>query len=480
MAEFTEDHARRLLWRGGFGPRPGEAETLAKLGRDGAVDALVHAVGHATLQGPAPTDAGAPLDPHNVPGHDVLWWLDRMVRSTAPLEEKLTLFWHDHFATSMQDTPSMLRQNQLFRRRAAGRFRLLLSEVTTDPAMQQFLNLLGSDKRAPNENYARELMQLFSIGVTRLNMDGTPVLDGAGAPLPSYTPADVHDVARALMELFTLGTGYTESDVREAARALTGYRAAGQVGRVLTGVVLDPTHHDPGLKTIFGQTGAFGPGDVLDLVCAHPAHAPFLVSKLWDAFVPTAIDAATRARLVGIYAKGKGRIAPVVREVLRHDALYVKLDGPEMVKSPCVLLAGMLRGTGAPVDRRSYVSALQSMGQRPFAPPSVAGWDQGPAWMSSGSMRTRFVTVNELLKPGSVLAVADGSTPVGLSPDDATARAQAACGNPWASAATLAELRALATSIPLTGNTATRQRAADAGQRSLRHLLLSGPDHQVH
>ena len=439
MAEFTEDHARRLLWRAGFGPRPGEAATLAKLGRDGAVDALVHAVGHATLQGPAPTDAGAPLDPHNVPGHDVLWWLDRMVRSTAPLEEKLTLFWHDHFATSMQDTPSMLRQNQLFRRRAAGRFRLLLSEVTTDPAMQQFLNLLGSDKRAPNENYARELM-----------------------------------------ELFTLGTGYTESDVREAARALTGYRAAGQIGRVLTGVVLDPTHHDPGLKTIFGKTGAFGPGDVLDLVCAHPAHAPFLVSKLWDAFVPTAIDAPTRTRLVAIYAKGKGRIAPVVRDVLRHDALYAKLDGPEMVKSPCVLLAGMLRGTGAPVDRRTYVSALQSMGQRPFAPPSVAGWDQGPAWMSSGSMRTRFVTVNELLRPGSVLAVADGSTPVGLSPDDAMGRAQAACGNPWASAATLAELRALAAAIPLTGNTAARQRAADAGQRSLRHLLLSGPDNQVH
>ena len=134
------------------------------------------------MRGPAPRVEGRPLDPLNEWGDDVLWWLDRMIRTTHPLQEKLTLFWHDHFATSEQDTPLMLAQNRMFRRHALGSFRDLLGDVTRDPAMQLFLSLADSTKDAPNENYARELM-----------------------------------------ELFTLGTGYTERDVREAARALTGF-----------------------------------------------------------------------------------------------------------------------------------------------------------------------------------------------------------------------------------------------------------------
>ena len=131
---------------------------------------------------PAPRVDGAPLDPENEWGHDALWWLDRMVRTDRPLVEKMTLFWHGHFATRDQDTPLMLRQNRLLRRHALGSFRRLAREVTRDPAMLLFLSLADSDKEKPNENYARELM-----------------------------------------ELFCLGSGYTEDDIREAARALTGF-----------------------------------------------------------------------------------------------------------------------------------------------------------------------------------------------------------------------------------------------------------------
>ena len=115
------------------------------------------------MVGPAPRANGKPLDPVNEWGHDMLWWLDKMVRSQRPLQEKLTLFWHDHFATRDQDAPLMLAQNRKLRQHALGTFPELLRTVTTDPAMQSFLSLVDSDKREPNENYARELMELFTL-----------------------------------------------------------------------------------------------------------------------------------------------------------------------------------------------------------------------------------------------------------------------------------------------------------------------------
>src|SRR3712207_3323527 len=176
--DWTEAHVRRLFWRAGFGATPEEAALFTQAGKDATLRFLLRGDGGPELAGPAPTADGKPLDPVNEWGHDGLWWLDRMVRTRRPLVEKMTLFWHDHFATSDQDTPLMLRQNKTLRKHALGNFRTLLKAITRDPAMQLFLSLAGSNKWAPNENYARELM-----------------------------------------ELFTLGTGYTEHDIREAARA---------------------------------------------------------------------------------------------------------------------------------------------------------------------------------------------------------------------------------------------------------------------
>src|SRR6266566_6670386 len=185
---FGAAQAERLLWRAGFGPRKGEAEALAKLGLDGAVRALANP-GREQLVGPAPKDEkGRPLAPYDAWGHDHVWWLDRMVRTSRPLVERMALVWHDWFATSNASVDSqrlMLNQNELFRLHGLGSFDDLLLDVTKDPAMLLFLNGTDNSKSSPNENYGREMMELFTLGA---------------------------------------GRGYSERDVREQARALTGFR----------------------------------------------------------------------------------------------------------------------------------------------------------------------------------------------------------------------------------------------------------------
>jgi uncharacterized protein (DUF1800 family) len=440
---WSEAHVRRLFWRAGFGATPREARHWARRGKAATIRWLLNGgPSPAPRIRPARVD-GRRLDPRNEWGHDVLWWLDRMVRSRHPLEEKLTLFWHDHFATTDQDTPLMLAQNHTFRRHALGRFPALLEAVTRDPAMLLFLSLANSDKEAPNENYARELM-----------------------------------------ELFTLGRGYTERDIRQASRALTGFRADWRDdGTVRT--FYDREAHDRGPKRIFGRVGRFDWRDVLRLCVQHPAHAPFLVGKLWEFFVGAPLPGATRARLARVYRGSGHRVKPVVGAILAHPALYRQLDAPTMVKSPLVLVAGALRSSGQGIDRDSYGWLLESMGQYPFRPPSVAGWDWGTAWLSSNSMRVRFDFANHLLDTPR-LSVRDGSTPAGLSPARAVARARHAVGDPWTSGRTDAELMRVARRV--LGERKLRdgewrqpkQQRADMCQRVLRQLLLSGPDAQVH
>ena len=192
---FGRKEAERLLWRAGFGPKHGEAQKLARLGMTRAVDSLVYPP-KEKLTGPKPRDDdGRRLAPKDAWGHDGLWWLDRMVRTRRPLVERMTLVWHDWFATSNGSVNSpafMLRQNGLFRKRALGSFQKLLLDVTRDPAMLMFLSGIYSTRESPNENYGRELMELFALGA---------------------------------------GNGYTEEDVREQARALTGWTADWREGR---------------------------------------------------------------------------------------------------------------------------------------------------------------------------------------------------------------------------------------------------------
>jgi uncharacterized protein (DUF1800 family) len=438
---WTEQHVRRLFWRAGFGASPEEAARWAKAGQAATIRWVMHGGGGPELKGPAPRLNGRPLDPMNEFGHDVLWWLDRMVRTQRPLVEKLTLFWHDHFATSGGDKPLMLAQNRMLRQRCLGRFPALLTAVTLDPAMQLFLSLNDSNKDAPNENYARELM-----------------------------------------ELFTLGHGYGERDIREAARALTGFKSK-WTNAGFQGIHYDRKAHDAGSKGIFGKRGRFDWRDVLRLVVAHPSHAPFLVEKLWSYFVTVPLDASSRRKLVTTYRHSKLTIKPVVESILRHPALYADLDRPDMVKAPLVFMAGALRTAGGGVHVDKWVWLLEHMGQFPFKPPSVAGWDWGPAWLSTNTVKARFQAISYLTDKGGPLEVRDGSTPVNLPAPEAVARARAAVGDPWTSSETDAALQRMAAgffSDFKPRQTWGWQERSDARERALRHILMSGPDAQLH
>ena len=236
---FGPAEAERLLWRAGFGPRPGEAEKLAKKGLHGAVHSLTHP-GRDRLVGPKPVDEDHhPIAPLDAWGHDHLWWLDRMVRSNRPLVERMTLVWHDWFATSNAGVGSqrlMLKQNQLFRSHGLGSFEQLLVSVTKDPAMLLWLNGTENEKDAPNENYGREMMELFTLGASR---------------------------------------GYSERDVREQARALTGWRYHWDDDKGPINFRYDPKRHDPGTKRIFGKRGRFTWRDSCRLAVHHPKHRAF-------------------------------------------------------------------------------------------------------------------------------------------------------------------------------------------------------------
>src|SRR4051795_13219391 len=275
---FGEPEAARLLWRAGSGPAPGQAAALAGLGLERAGHSLVHPAS-TRLTGPAPHDEdGAPLAPRDAWGHDHCWWLDRMVRTQAPLVERMTLVWHDWFATSKGGATQglALRQNALLRRHALGNFEQLSLDVTADPAMLLWLNGTSNSKWDVNENYARELQELFCLGA---------------------------------------GRGYTERDVRELARALTGFRNdwtdAGP-----SRFRYDRTLHDPAPKRIYGKHGRFGWQDAVKLVVRHKRHPEFMVAKLWGYFIPTAPTAATVKALAKLYRGHEVR--PLLEAILMH------------------------------------------------------------------------------------------------------------------------------------------------------------------
>jgi uncharacterized protein (DUF1800 family) len=346
---FGKQQAERLLWRAGFGARAGEAEALTKLGMKHAVHALTRPAPYQ-LVGPAPHDEkNRPLAPADAFGHDHLFWLDRMVRTNAPMIERMALVWHDWFATSNLGVASqqlMLNQNELFRGSALGSFADLLTNVTQDPAMLVWLNGNQNVKQKPNENYGREMMELFTLGANR------------GA--------------------------YTETDVREQARALTGWRGS-VVNRQPTAFTFDVTRHDTGTKTIFGNTGNYAWQDSCQLCLQHPLHASYFVTKLWSYFVPTAPDDATVKGLASIYA-GKYLVRPVVEAILAHPDFY---NGPRMVKPPVVLNAGLLRMRGRYIDTSTWWSLSAQAGQQLFYPPDVGGWDD-TRWLDTATFRARW------------------------------------------------------------------------------------------
>jgi len=435
--KFGAAEAERLLWRAGFGPRRGEAAKLARLGLEGAVHHLV-APPREKLVGPAPhDDKGRPLAPFDAWGHDHAWWLDRMVRTSRPLVERMALIWHDWFATSNAGVDSqrlMLAQNQLFREHGLGSFHDLFSRVTTDPAMLLWLNGSDNSKYSPNENYAREMMELFTLGADR---------------------------------------GYHEADVRQQARALTGFRNDWRNGIGPTNFRYDPRYHDTGAKTIFGHSGSYTWKDSVRLCVTHPDHASFFVGKLWSYFVPTPPDHATRSGLERLYVRGGNAVQPVVAAILRHPQLY---RGPRMVKSPVLYTAGLLRRLGRGIDTTAWVWLDAMAGQQLFDPPNVAGWDD-TRWLDTATWRGRWWIAEYVLQP---FALDPGKASRPADPHKLLDRALSFWHRPVLGAETTTALLAFARKAMADAHgTAWKQRQyAVMTENALRHLIAVSPELQ--
>ncbi|MBE1546932.1 uncharacterized protein (DUF1800 family) [Mycobacterium sp. OAS707] len=294
------------------------------------------------------------------------WWVRRMAAVNEPVHEKLTLVWHNHFATSAQKVPAaewMGHQNQKLRTLKLGDFRTLAYAMLTDAAMLFWLDGVRNSAGAANENLSREFMELFTLG---------------------------H------------GNGYTERDVKEGARALTGW-FIGPGGKA----DISPTHHDSTPKTVMGVAGDLDEANFCDIVLGHPKSAQFVATKLWRMLASdTDPSTATLDRLVSAY--GQGRDLKALTKAILLDPEFSDRAGT-VVNTPIEWLIGVIRSLKAPIDDPdlldAIVVALTVMGQRPFYPPNVGGWPSGQAWLSTSSISARAWAADKFTKSGDLSVV---------------------------------------------------------------------------
>ena len=430
----------RLFWRAGFGPTAADRAAWAGKPVTDAVAALLTTPGG--VSGTPGMRDGKALDPTGDDTDLVLAWVDHMVRSTNPFVERLTFFFHRHFANSRDSVSPpqlLLKQNDLFRKYAdlattpTASFRDLAYDVTIDPSMLRFLTGEYNVKGAPNENYARELMELFGLGVA----------DAAGK------------------------ANYTEEDVKQLAKALSGWQIDDKNPDAAASY-FTPDRWYNGPKIVFGKFGNYKQNDAVDLVLAHPSHAPYLLTKLWSEFITAPPDAATLQKLVTTYNSGGMKLKPVLELILAHPALYASLDEPDMIKPPIIFVAGAMRALGAAVKDSTASDHLDAMGQVPYFPPTVAGWEGGLSWLNTNTALARFSFVATLVSQATITDV------VGESPAAAYDRAYAAVGQPWLAPATQTALHDYATRAGSSNLKLRRER-----QLMLRALMLAGPDAQV-
>jgi uncharacterized protein (DUF1800 family) len=350
---FGARQAAHLMRRAGFGASEAEVARTAALGAAGAVDALLHpAVADADF--PAYPDTALLYDRAKARASAQLWWLDRMLRTKRPLHEKMTLLWHGHFATSVQKVPvpAMAAQVNLLRAFGLGRFPALLSALTRDPAMLIWLDNRANAKAHPNENYAREVMELFALG---------------------------------------LGN-YTEDDVKEAARAFTGWTIDKDQRATFV-----PARHDDGIKTVLGKSGRHDADDVIAIIVSQPVHQRFIARKLLEFFVYSDPEPELTESLAQLYALSGFDLAKTVGTLLRSNVFYSPRAYRAIPKSPIEFAIGTLRYVGASTVPPNLVYQLARMGQEPLNPPSVKGWDGGPAWINTSTLLARFNFVNGLI-----------------------------------------------------------------------------------
>lgn len=402
--EWNRRTAAHLLSRAGFGGTPEDVSRLAAMTPADAVRSFVHAAPDAGLppfdhsgihdpslepfpeSRPAATDrakqTGASMGVRVKPAGNrpiqpvanrffywlraslletnrvSYWWANRMVASKAPLREKMALFWHGHFAVNedkVRDYRKLLIQLELFQTKGLGNFRDLTVAVAQDPAMLCFLDARKNVKGAPNENFAREIMELFTMGVGH----------------------------------------YSEKDVREAARAFTGWNYED------VRFVANDAEHDHGQKTFLGKTGDLDGVQVIDIIMQQPATAEFVAGKLYRFFVRDDLDPKLQKQLGDVLRRNRYEIAPFLETVFLSRDFYSDASMGAVIQSPVVLAVstyrklGQTRVPGVPDFNRS----TQALGQRLLAPPTVAGWAQGRAWITPGLLLERGNFARDVLFP---------------------------------------------------------------------------------
>ena len=394
-AQFGYEQARHLLWRAGFGGTPQQIQTLASWGPEKAVDYMLGVekvafenpkadlfdkgimrppseedrMAYRMAQRSQDEDAVAKfrkmrMDAERADRRQIVdiqkWWLKRMIETPRPLEEKMVLFWHGHFATNyrtIENSYHMFLQNEMFRRNALGNFGDLLFAIIRDPAMISYLDNNDSRKGKANENLAREIMELFSLGVGN----------------------------------------YTEKDIKEGARALTGYTFSDDV------FVFQKNNHDDGKKTIFGKTAAMDGDDFVRAILEQRAASMFVVRKLYSYFAKelpplerlpdSELDQPTASVLNGLsqtFLAARYDLKPVLRKLFLSEHFYATSLMNEQIKSPVQLVVGAMRSLNTPARDLSILNdALDLMGQNLFFPPSVKGWEGGRSWINTSTMFVR-------------------------------------------------------------------------------------------
>lgn len=392
---FGYEQARHLLWRAGFGGTPRQIQTLAGWGPERAVDYILNPdnvpadrperalFDKDIIRPPTAEERSMFQDARRRGDEDALaqvrvrrqmmerddrrqmaeiqrWWLRRMIETPRPLEEKMTLFWHGHFAASyrtIENSYHMFLQNELFREHALANYGNLLFRIIRDPAMLRYLDNQSSRRGRPNENLARELMELFSLGVGN----------------------------------------YSERDIKEGARALTGYTFDDD------DFAFRRNDHDSGSKTILGRTGALDGDGFVRAILEQPACARFMVRRLYTFFAAelpplerapdSALDSTTRTVLSGLadtFLAGKYEVKPLLRRLFLSEHFYSPALMNQQVKSPVVLVVGAVRSLNTPVrDLGILNDALDLMGQNLFYPPSVKGWEGGRSWINTSTLFVR-------------------------------------------------------------------------------------------
>jgi len=370
--------AAHLLNRAGFGGTPDEIKAFCMLGFDRAVQSVLDGPDDSA-QFPKPawavprnqvemrqtmmlmTDADRKAMQQDLQKQyrqndmDLInWWLGRMRYSPNPYREKMTLFWHGHFATSVMkvhESYLMWMQNETLRQHAFGNFGLMVKAISRDPAMLIWLDTRESRKDHPNENFARELMELFTLGIGN----------------------------------------YTEADVQEAARAFTGYR----LDPVDESFRYAPMQHDTGEKHFLGESGSFSGDDVIDIILRQPSCSRFIARKLWEYYAYQDPSPALVNALAWNFQMSGYEIRPLMNTILRSAEFYSPDAVRTQIKSPVQWVIETSKVLETAMDRPQVtVNALRQLGQLPFAPPNVKGWDGGRSWITTSTLLFRYNMAN--------------------------------------------------------------------------------------